>query len=104
MAGKAAASLVKAVGAPRLFYDASSKEEYIQRAIVIARAYIHRAIDMARAYDGKDGTVAVDGVEEEDVYWRPLITSTLCQTEKWVQGFEDVLREGKEQCKRRVND
>ena len=40
MAGKAAASLVKAAGAPGLFYDASSKEEYIQRAIVIARAYI----------------------------------------------------------------
>lgn len=100
MAGKAAASLVKAAGAPRLFYDASSKEEYIQRAIVIARAYIQRAIDIALAYDGKAGS---DGVEE-DVYWRPLKSSALFQTEKWVRSFEDVLREGKEQCKRRVND
>lgn len=103
MAGKAAASLVKAAGAPRLFYDASSKEEYVQRAIVIARAYIQRAFEIARAYDGKDGIVAADGVDE-DVYWRPLKTSALFQTEKWVRGFENVLREGKEQCKRRVND
>jgi hypothetical protein len=103
MAGKAAASLVKAAGAPKLFYDASSKEEYVHRAIDIARAYIQRAIDITRAYDGKAGIVPADGVEE-DIYWRPLKTSALFQTEEWVRGFEDVLREGKEQCKRQVND
>jgi len=100
MAGKAAASLVKAAGAPRLFYDASSKEEYIQRAIDIARAYIQRAIDVTLAYDGKVGPDDI----EEDFFWRPSKTSALFQTEKWVRGFEDVMREGKEQCKRRVND
>jgi predicted O-linked N-acetylglucosamine transferase (SPINDLY family) len=87
MAGKAAASIIKAAGAPRLFYGAKSKEEYIQSAIDVFNAYRNKL----------SGLIDVETVHE--FLWRPSKSSKLFQTELWVRGFEDVLREGVEQCR-----
>jgi predicted O-linked N-acetylglucosamine transferase (SPINDLY family) len=86
MAGKAAASLIKAAGAPKLFYGALSIEEYIQRAIDIERAYM-------RKMNG-----AMDEKVRKELFWRPSQSSELFQTEKWVRGFEEVLRDGEMIC------
>ena len=86
MAGKAAASLIKAAGAPKLFYGALSIEEYTQRAIYIERAYMRK----------KSG--ALDEETREELFWRPSRSSELFQIEKWVQGFEKILREGEMKC------
>jgi protein O-GlcNAc transferase len=86
MAGKAAASLIKAAGAPKLFYGAMSIEEYTQRAIDIERAYM-------RKMNG-----VVDEEVRKDLFWRPTQSSELFQTEKWVRGFEEILRDGEMKC------
>jgi len=87
MAGKAAASIVKAAGAPRLFYGAKSKEEYIQSAIDIFNVYSNKSSGL------------IDEESMQELLWRPSKTSELFQTELWVRGFEDVLREGVKQCR-----
>jgi predicted O-linked N-acetylglucosamine transferase (SPINDLY family) len=86
MAGKAAASLFKAAGAPKLFYGAMSIEEHILSAIDIERAYM-------RKMNG-----VVDKEVRKELFWRPTQSSELFQTEKWVRGFEEVLREGEMKC------
>ena len=86
MAGKAAASLIKAAGAPKLFYGAISIKEYIQNAIDIERAYM-------RKMNG-----VLDKEMKEELIWRPSQSSELFQTEKWVRSFENVLREGEMKC------
>jgi len=88
MAGKAAASIIKASGAPKLFFSAKSREEYIQSAIDIFNAYRNKSSRL------------IDEESVHELLWRPSKMSELFQTEKWVRGFEDVLREGMEQCKR----
>jgi predicted O-linked N-acetylglucosamine transferase (SPINDLY family) len=86
MAGKAAASLIKAAGAPKLFYGAMSIEEYTQSAIDIERAYMRK----------KSG--ALDEETREELFWRPSQSSELFQMEKWVRRFEEVLRDGEMKC------
>jgi predicted O-linked N-acetylglucosamine transferase (SPINDLY family) len=92
MAGKAAASIVKAAGSPRLFYGAKSKEEYVQSAIDIFNAYINKSSDQ------------IDDESVQEFLWRPSKTSELFHTEKWVKGFENVLREGVDLCRIRNPD
>jgi predicted O-linked N-acetylglucosamine transferase (SPINDLY family) len=87
MAGKAAASIVKAAGAPRFFYGANSKEEYIQSAIDIFNAYSNKSSDH------------IDDESVNELLWRPSKASKLFQTESWVRGFENVLEEGVEKCR-----
>jgi predicted O-linked N-acetylglucosamine transferase (SPINDLY family) len=75
-AGRAARSLVKAAGAPGVFYGARSLEEYEEAAVAVWRAW------MGKGEEGGEG---------EELRWRPGPGETLFDREAWVRGFEGLL-------------
>jgi predicted O-linked N-acetylglucosamine transferase (SPINDLY family) len=81
MAGRAAASLLRAAGAPPAFFAATSLAAYEDAAVRVYQAYADAAGAPAGAGGGGD-----------PLLWRPLPSAPLFDAAAWTRGFEATLR------------
>ena len=109
MAGRAAASLIAAAGAPRDFFAAAGADEYVETAVRVYEAYIAAlpstvlasvsASESASAGVGADGEHTAEGtaaavataVANDPLLWRPTKDAPLFDREGFARAFEDVI-------------
>lgn len=93
MAGRAAASLVRAAGAPPTFYAPIDVRTYVDTAVQVWAAYQRggSAASTVTAAGEAVPAAETEAAAVDPLLWRPSRSSPLFDSQRWTAGFEHLL-------------